>query len=73
MSVEIEKHVAQIRGGMTDQLCSVREHSELMQCIISNLVPSTTYEVLVEACLYAGQGRGLPTKVSFQTLGYFIE
>ncbi len=68
-SVQIEKYVARIHGGMPDQTCSVRVNAEKMQCKLLHLEPSTTYAVLVEACLYDEGGCGLPTKVSFRTRG----
>ncbi len=70
-SIQIENYVARVQGGTPAQTCSVRENAEKMQCEISQLEPSTTHAILVEACLYAGEGCGQPTKVSFQTLGNF--
>ncbi len=68
-SIQIEEFVVRIKGGTPDQTCSVRENAEQMQCQLLHLEPSTTYAVLVEACLYGEGGCGLPTKVSFQTRG----
>ncbi len=47
----------------------MRENAEVMQGKLLHLEPSTTYAVLVEACLYDEGGCGLPTKVSFLTRG----
>ncbi len=71
-SIQIEKYVAKIHGGTPAQTCFVRENSELMQCKLSHLEPSTTYAILVEACLYADNGCGQLTKVSFQTRGKLL-
>ncbi len=68
-SIQIKEFVVRIKGGTPDQTCSVRENAELMQCQLLHLEPSTTYAVLVEACLYNEGGCGLPAKVSFQTRG----
>ncbi len=68
-SIQVEEFVVHIKGGTPDQTCSVRENAELMQCHLLHLEASTTYAVLVEACLYNEGGCGLPAKVSFQTRG----